>query len=171
MIGVIATSATCVEWVRTLEGDTGGSTMELFELIARESIRDLVQRYNANGDSGRFDPMLELFAEDATMELATGTFRGRAEIRAMFEGVAKNTGEGGRAAYIRHHTSTHQIDVHDETIANGRCYYFVITDSGLDHWGRYIDKYRNIDGSWRFLHRKVTTDGAVEGAWAESARD
>ena len=43
--------------------------MEHWELIARESIRDLVARYNANGDSGRFDPMLELFAEDATMEL------------------------------------------------------------------------------------------------------
>ena len=57
--------------------------MELFELIARESIRDLVQRYNANGDSGRFDPMLELFAEDATMELPNETYRGRAEIRAF----------------------------------------------------------------------------------------
>ena len=42
--------------------------MELWELEARESIRDLVARYNANGDSGRFDPMLELFAEDATLD-------------------------------------------------------------------------------------------------------
>jgi len=29
--------------------------MEIWELVARESVRDLVQRYNANGDSGRFD--------------------------------------------------------------------------------------------------------------------
>ena len=36
--------------------------MELWELVARESIRDLVARYNANGDSGRFDQVLELFA-------------------------------------------------------------------------------------------------------------
>ena len=62
--------------------------METWELVARESIRDLIGRYNANGDSGRFDPMLELFAEDATMELPTGVHQGRAEIRAMFEGVA-----------------------------------------------------------------------------------
>lgn len=143
--------------------------MELYELIARESIRDLVQRYNANGDSGRFDPMLELFAEDATMELADETYRGRAEIRAFFERVARNTREGARAAYIRHNTSTHQIDVLDETTARGRCYYFVITDSGLDHWGRYIDEYRQIEGAWRFYHRKVTTDGAVPGSWAETA--
>jgi uncharacterized protein (TIGR02246 family) len=143
--------------------------MELYELIARESIRDLVQRYNANGDSGRLDPMLELFAEDATMELPNGVFRGRAEIRTFFERVARNTREGARAAYIRHNTSTHQIDVLDDTAAKGRCYYFVITDSGLDHWGRYIDEYRNIDGVWRFSHRKITTDGAVPGSWAETA--
>ena len=36
--------------------------MTLDELIARESIRDLVARYNANGDSGRFDQVVELMA-------------------------------------------------------------------------------------------------------------
>jgi hypothetical protein len=34
--------------------------MEGWELTARESIRDLVIRYNANGDSGRFAQVLEL---------------------------------------------------------------------------------------------------------------
>ena len=33
------------------------------ELVARESIRDLVARYNPNGDSGRFDQVVELFAQ------------------------------------------------------------------------------------------------------------
>ena len=28
--------------------------MQLWELTARESIRDLVTRYNSNGDAGRF---------------------------------------------------------------------------------------------------------------------
>ena len=41
--------------------------MELWELTARESIRDLVARYNANADTGRFDQVLELFAPDAVM--------------------------------------------------------------------------------------------------------
>jgi hypothetical protein len=30
-------------------------------LVARESIRDLVARYNANGDTGRFAQVLDLF--------------------------------------------------------------------------------------------------------------
>ena len=41
----------------------------MWELVARESIRDLVARYNANGDSGRFDQVMALFAPDAVMEI------------------------------------------------------------------------------------------------------
>ena len=142
--------------------------MEPFELEARESIRDLVARYNANGDSGRFDDMLALFAEDATLELAEGTYTGRAAIRAFFEGVAKRTGVGAerRATFVRHFTATHQIDVVSQSDARGRCYYAVLTDRGLDHWGRYVDEYRRSGGRWLFLRRKVTLDAAVPGGWA-----
>ncbi len=140
--------------------------MEHWELVARESIRDLVARYNANGDSGRFDPMLELFAEDATMELDSGTHRGRTAIRAIFEGVAADTGRKSRSAFIRHFTATHQIDLENENEARGRCYYAVLGDKGLDHWGRYIDQYRRIEGRWLFWYRRVTTDAAVPGGWA-----
>jgi hypothetical protein len=137
-----------------------------FELEARECIRDLVARYNASGDSGRFGPMLELFAEDAVLELAEGTHVGRAAIRAFFEGVAKRTGEGRAARFVRHFTATHQIDVLSEREARGRCYYAVLTERGLDHWGRYVDEYRRSDGRWLFQRRKVTLDAAMPGGWA-----
>jgi uncharacterized protein (TIGR02246 family) len=143
--------------------------MEHWELVARESIRDLVARYNANGDSGRFDPMLELFAEDATMELPDGVHRGRSAIRAMVEGVATRTGDHPKAGakFIRHFTATHQIDLVSPTEAKGRCYYVVLTDRGVDHWGRYVDEYRQLEGRWLFWHRKVTTDGSVPDSWAQ----
>ncbi len=141
--------------------------METWELVARESIRDLVARYNANGDAGRFDPMLELFAEDAILEVPNATLRGRREIRAFFEGVGERTGEGRAARFVRHLTATHQIDVLSETEARGRCYYAVLTDRGLDHWGRYVDEYRQVAGRWRFQRRKVTMDAALPGGWAE----
>jgi ketosteroid isomerase-like protein len=142
--------------------------MEHWELSARESIRDLVARYNANGDSGRFDPMLALFAEDATMELPDQVCRGRGEIRAFLEGIARGTGRGhgARAAFIRHFTATHQIDLVDEASAVGRAYYQVLTDRGLDHWGRYVDEYRRVAGRWLIYSRKVTVDGAVPDSWA-----
>ena len=141
--------------------------MEPFELAARESIRDLVARYNANGDAGRFDPMLELFAEDATLEFPGGVHRGRAAIRALFEGVGERTGAGKAAAFIRHFTATHQIDLVSETEARGRCYYAGLTERGLDHWGRYVDEYRRIEGRWLFWRRKVTVDAGVPGGWSE----
>jgi ketosteroid isomerase-like protein len=145
--------------------------VELAELAARESIRDLVARYNANGDSGRFDDMLALFAEDAVLELADGVHRGRAAIRAFFEGVATRTGsgQGRRAKFVRHMTATHQIDVLSEREARGRCYYAVLTDAGLDHWGRYVDEYRREGDRWLFARRKVTLDAAVPGGWGEPA--
>ena len=44
--------------------------MEIWELVARESIRDIIARYNCNGDSGRIDAMMSLFTPDAVLEVA-----------------------------------------------------------------------------------------------------
>ncbi len=143
--------------------------MESFELEARECIRDLVARYNANGDSGRFDPMLELFAEEAVLIVPDGEHEGKSAIRAMLGGVSDDLSaqRSSGVQYIRHYTATHQIDVESETAARGRCYYAVLTDRGLDHWGRYLDEYRKIDGRWLFWRREVSLDGRVPGAWAK----
>jgi hypothetical protein len=133
--------------------------MQHWELVARESIRDLVARYNANGDTGRFDQVIGLFAPDAVMETNGGAKVGHEQIRTIFIGARDAAGWGDHPVYLRHVTGTLQIDLVDESRANSRCYYFVITDIGLDHWGRYIDEFRVVDGEWRFAHRRVTVDG------------
>jgi len=146
--------------------------MELWEVVARESIRDLVARYNANGDSGRFDQVLELFAPDAVMEIVGEEPKvGHDEIRTIFTGAKDRAEWGDRPVYLRHMTGTHQIDLVDETHATGRCYYFVITAIGLDHWGRYLDEYRVVDGAWRFARRRVHTDGRSRDALFAPAED
>jgi hypothetical protein len=134
--------------------------MDLSQLLAREAVRDLVARYNAYGDSGLFDRMIGLFTRDATLELAERTYVGHDEIRSVFESVPERSSEGGTRppAYLRHCTSTHQIDLVDEDGATGRCYFFVLTGIGLDHWGRYLDDYRRVDGAWRFARRRVLID-------------
>ncbi|MFQ5514441.1 MAG: nuclear transport factor 2 family protein [Myxococcota bacterium] len=147
--------------------------MELWELSARESIRELVARYNGWGDTGRFDPMLELFAEDAVMCVPPDrVLHGREEIRALFTATARRTGrhKGARTTLVRHFTATHQIDLQSRTTAMGRAYYLVLTDRGLDHWGRYIDEYRRVSGRWVFQRRRVTVDGRAPGAvWGEAS--
>jgi hypothetical protein len=134
--------------------------VELWELEARESIRDLVARYNANGDSGRIPQMLELFAPDGVMTVMDGQeYHGRDEIATIFTGAAEGAQWGDHPVYLRHMTATLQIDLVDRTRAKSRCYYAVVTDIGLDHWGRYMDEYRPLDGIWKFAHRRVTMDG------------
>jgi hypothetical protein len=149
-----------------------GTVMELWELTARESIRDLVARYNANADTARFDQVLDLFAPDAVMEVAGRAFEGRDAIRTIFTTTADSVAERAPGqtgpAYLRHSTSTLQIDVESPTAARSRCYYHVIMDHGLDHWGRYVDEYSCLDGRWYFVHRRVTTDGRTKGGWADA---
>ena len=123
---------------------------------AREAIRDLVARYNANGDTGRFARVRELFAVDAWMDIGDGTVRrGVDEIMTIFTGTATKV----TADFVRHFTSTHQIDVQTSDRAVGRLYYAVLTQVGLDHWGRYVDEYARIDGRWLFASRTVSVDG------------
>jgi ketosteroid isomerase-like protein len=135
--------------------------MELWQLVARESIRDLVARYNSNGDSGRFTQVRALFVDDATMVIEQATYTGIEEIMTIFAGAkdALAAPSGAAAAYVRHMTATHQIDLVDEGAATGRCYFQVLTSIGLDHWGRYVDRYTQRDGVWKFARRHVTVDG------------
>ena len=144
--------------------------MDLWELEARESIRDIVTRYNSNGDTGRFPQVLELFAQDAVMEIGGPdgtpvTYRGRDEIATIFSGTqdrwSATADERGAPPYVRHCVFTHQIDLLDRTNARGRSYFQVLMAHGLDHWGRYIDEYQARDGRWLFTSRKVTLDGRV----------
>jgi hypothetical protein len=148
------------------------ASMDAWEVEARECIRDLVARYNANGDSGRIDAVAELFASEAELEVPDRMLRGREEIRGFLAGIGAETRSQRDTGFrlIRHFTATLQIDVSGPDRATGRCYYAVLTDRGLDHWGRYIDEYRREDGRWLFAKRRATVDGRTPGSWSETIR-
>src|SRR5437763_245037 len=75
--------------------------MEVWELVARESIRDCIARYNANGDSGRIDEMVKVFAPDGIMETGAGRYEGRDAIRAfMSSGVEPLVATGDPQALL-----------------------------------------------------------------------
>jgi 3-phenylpropionate/cinnamic acid dioxygenase small subunit len=133
--------------------------LQVPDLLAREAIRDLVVRYNSYGDSGLFDRVLGLFTSDAVLDIDGAAYEGLDEIRRVFSSVRAHTsGSAGRPAYLRHCVATHQIDLVDGDTAAGRCYFFVLTHVGLDHWGRYLDDYRLVNGDWCFARRRVRTD-------------
>ena len=152
--------------------------MTLDDLLAREAIRDLVARYNSYGDTGKFDRLWELFADDVMMEVGPAqgertTYVGLDNVKQIFTGAqvrVQTQGEHVTPTYIRHSTATHQIDLIDAEHATGRCYFSVIigrvgAEGGLDHWGRYVDDYVRLGGEWRFQRRRVYVDGHHPTSW------
>lgn len=128
-----------------------------------EAIRDVVARYNLYGDRGRFDEMLELFAEDATLVTDEATYVGRAAIRQLMVTAA---GGDDLPQRIRHFTSTVVVDLTASDRASVRAYFQVLTENGLDHWGTYRDVLVREGERWLFARREVRLDGMVPGGWA-----
>jgi uncharacterized protein (TIGR02246 family) len=134
--------------------------MDPWELEAREAIRTLIARYAHCADRGRFEELAALFAEDATLEIAgREPLRGREAIRAFLS--ATKTALAGQSThpFIRHHVSSVLIDVQTPDAATAASYFFVITELGPDHWGRYHDDLARVGGRWLFRRRSVRLDG------------
>ena len=132
--------------------------MQPEELIAREQIRDVIARYAHFADSGRFAELTTLFAEDGSLEIAgRPPLSGRAAILAFLESV-RRTPEPGTNPFIRHHVSSIRIDVQGDE-ATAASYFFVITENGPDHWGRYRDDFVRVGEAWLFKRRRVRVDG------------
>ena len=144
--------------------------MELWELTAREAIRETVASYAHYADSGRFAEFAALFAADGVLEVrGEQPLNGRDAIRLYLEGVGLDLEAASASTpMIRHHVSNLTITVESPTAATGACYFLAVTEHGVDHWGRYRDRYTADGDRWFFAHRFVRTDGTTPGGWAAS---
>jgi len=154
--------------------------MELWELVARESIRDRIARWNANGDAGRMAEMVKVLAPEVEFSIREGeVMHGRDAVLASLLGVKDGKADSvdapaptgrylppGKRPSIRHFTSNPQIDFESDTRARVRTYYQVLSSFGLDHWGRYLDEFGVVDGEWLITKRTVTTEGVDPEGWA-----
>jgi len=145
--------------------------VEAWELEAREQIRETIAAYAHRVDGGRLDDLVELFAPEGVLEVeGEPPHRGRDAIRAFVAGTGRDLVAGTGAPRIRHHVSNVVIELHEPDRARARCYFLAVTDGGVDHWGRYRDELRRDGEAWRFVHRRVRTDGAVPGSWVAGRR-
>lgn len=141
--------------------------MDLWELSAREEIRELVATYATNVDSGRFDAVLACFAPDGSLEPDGAIYQGHEAIGAMFDRAFTDVSAWPHPITLRHMVGSLQITVESPTSARSRCYYAVFMGHGLDHWGHYDDTYCIVDGAWKFAQRREFMDGMTKGGWAE----
>jgi hypothetical protein len=137
--------------------------MELWELVARERIRDTLARYNWAGDALRLDELAETFCEDGTLELrGRDPVEGRTAIVEMLGGAVAAPNATAQASgvkrIVRHNVTNIRFTDIRPAEARVGCYFTVFTEIGLDHYGRYRDVFGPVGDDWLIRHRFVTTD-------------
>jgi hypothetical protein len=132
----------------------------MWELVARERIRDTLARYNWSGDSGRPDGLAETFCADGVLEIrGSEPLQGRAEIASFLSGVTGNVAARAAAGpVVRHNLANVLFTGLAPDRAEVSSYFTVVTQMGLDHFGRYRDILVPDGGRWLIKHRKVSTD-------------
>jgi hypothetical protein len=137
--------------------------MDIWELTARERIRDTLARYNWSGDALKLPELAESFCEDGELELRGGdSVKGRAAIVEFLGGAVaapNSMAEAGAVKRIVRHNVAN-IRFTDVTPHEARvgCYFTVFTEVGLDHYGRYRDVFAPVGDDWLIRHRFVSTD-------------
>lgn len=137
--------------------------MELWELVAREQVRDTLARYNWSGDAGRVDTLAETFCEDGVLEIrGAHPLRGRSEIAAFLGRVTGKIADSVAAKpVVRHNVANILFTALSPDEAKVSSYFSVVTHIGLDHFGRYRDILVPCGDTWLIKHRKVSTDWAA----------
>lgn len=151
--------------------------MELWELTARERIRDSLALYNWSGDSFRLGELAQAFCDDGELEIRGGeSRRGRAAIVDFLGAAPRSAGvsggndearraalkaaaaEAGVTRIVRHNVANIRFLETTPEQALVSCYFTVLTEIGLDHYGRYRDTFVPVGDQWLIKHRFVSTD-------------
>jgi SnoaL-like domain len=140
--------------------------MDLWELVARERIRDSLARYNWSGDAARLDDLAQRFCEDGELELRGGEpVRGRAAIVELLGGVVAAPNPTAQAStvkrIVRHSVTNIRFTEVRPDEARVACYFTVFTEIGFDRHGRYRDVFVPVGDDWLIRHRLVSTDSSA----------
>lgn len=120
----------------------------LRQLEDKDEIRALRDAYHSCINDGRYEAIADLFTDDAVVELGyLARYEGRSEIDAGFRGM----GERERF-YIKQFIHSHGIEVAGDTGTGVSYLEARYGRFGVSYLvsGRYDDRYRRIDGRWRF---------------------
>ena len=143
--------------------------MELWELSAREGCRDTLAQYTHSGDRYLLEDFAGAFCEDGVLEIrGAEPLRGRDAIIERFGGApaamsaqaaaAAQRSAGGPRRIVRHNVTNIRFESLQPDEAMVASYFTVITEIGLDHMGRYRDRFVPVGDRWLIAHRFVSTD-------------
>jgi SnoaL-like domain len=133
--------------------------MQMWELVARERIRDTLALYNWSGDAGRIEDLTQSFCPDGELEVrGTTTATGRAAIAEFLGGVTSPPASPRVKRIVRHTLTNIRFTELTPQSAQVSSYFTVFTEIGLDHYGRYRDVFAPVDEAWLIARRFVSTD-------------
>jgi hypothetical protein len=149
-----------------------GDNVELWELTAREQIRDAIALYSYAGDRFMIEEMVSVFCDDGVLETTRDAKRyvGRHEIASRLGGGMGSTTLEARSRareqqsdngsiVVRRHNVT---NIHFERVAREEAtvssYFTVLTQDGLDQFGRYRDQFILVGERWLIQHRLISRD-------------
>ena len=145
---------------------------ELRRAIVRGEIHDLLARFAHCLDAGEFDPLEEMFAEDATFAvepdpgIVPACIDGSRAIRAAFEARRASYAD---QAQRRHVVTTIVVDEISADRAHARSFLTIISTPSeggaieLRGSGVYDDVFARSEQGWRFAERRLTLDGFNAG--------
>lgn len=140
--------------------------MEMWELVAREQIRETLHRYNWFGDRGQAAELANQFTEDGILETRNG--RGgktRAGITEFISGGSSFAPTAGlpraQRPLVRHHLSNILFLEVTAERASVVSYFLRMHRNYPEHWGVYRDVLVPAEGRWLIQHRIVSTDGEM----------
>jgi uncharacterized protein (TIGR02246 family) len=117
-------------------------------LAAKDEIRELTARYCFSVADGDAATIVDLFTDDGVFKIRGREVRGTDELREFYGGAAEGVTP---KPFIQNHV----IDV-DGDEATGRCAVeirMVHNGEAYTVAGHYADRYRRVDGRWRFAER------------------
>ena len=121
-----------------------------------ESIKKLHQEYINLMDNLQYEAVLDLFTEDATVEIRnSGVKRGRKEISQLYiDGIAKRRGS---TRFDGHMAIEPDISVNGNS-AKGMWLIYMLFSRPSVQWvqGKNECEYRKVDGVWKISKLKFT---------------
>jgi hypothetical protein len=131
--------------------------MQTWELMAREAVRQTMSAYNFGGDRGRIDELVATFAPDGSLQI--GDDPAAVGHDAIQDLLSRSIQLDPPPRFVHHHVaSVHFRAVSSESIEVSS-YFAVLTDAGLDHWGRYRDRFAPFGDRWLIAERQAIADG------------
>jgi SnoaL-like domain len=128
---------------------------QVLDLMDREAIRDIIARYNDAIWRNDIDGVVDLFAQDGSLEVDNGPLAGNApvgreQLHAFYlVGVKKMTPRP-----FAHH---HVVDLHGGGRATGRSYVELRSSVDYSWVGAvvYTDEYVKVGGTWKIRRRSA----------------